>query len=215
MLLLLQAYASTIVPDVRARCLATVVKLLAVAAPSHLQVVLADLPVSSFVAGLLLGRDVKAQAAALQLAEILMAKLPDIFAACFVKEGVAHALEQLATAAATSTPGGIVGAGGVSDAPVPRRSFSSGFARGELPPPSPPLTRSRRSSRADAVRGNACCLGIAAQQLSMVVHAHTPPTLQQVPCWLIPLQLPSHPSQSTRTYSHVFPLCMPFSLTVV
>jgi E3 ubiquitin-protein ligase TRIP12 len=75
----LQVYSSTVVPNVRSRCLSTIVKLIAVGSPAQLETVLADLPISSFVASLLGGRDVKAQAAAIQMAEILMAKLPNIF----------------------------------------------------------------------------------------------------------------------------------------
>lgn len=151
-------------PNVRSRCLAIVVKLLSIASSGQLQTVLADLPISSFVAGLLAGRDAKIQAVAIQMAEVLMNKLPQIFASYFVKEGVAHALERLASSAAdvgssdrVSDPGaalvpvapGSVGAGGS------RRSSSGGgpASRSELPPPSPPVTRSRRPSRADAVSG--------------------------------------------------------------
>lgn len=135
---------------VRARCLGTISKLLAVGSPEQLQTVLADLPISSFVAGLLTSRDLKAQAAAIQMAEILMAKLPEVFSGFFVKEGVAHALEQLA-AGASEEAAGLAKAGGAAAAAAAgegRRPSGSGAA---LPPPSPPLTRSRRSSKADQV----------------------------------------------------------------
>lgn len=142
-----QVYSSTVMPCVRARCLATITKLLAVGSPQQLQTVLADLPISSFVAGLLTSRDVKAQAAAIQMAEILMTKLPEVFAGFFVKEGVAHALEQLA-AGAGEEAGAAVDAGARA-AGEGRRASGSGAG---LPPPSPPITRSRRSSKADQVR---------------------------------------------------------------
>lgn len=132
---------------VRARCLGTISKLLAVGSPEQLQTVLADLPISSFVAGLLTSRDLKAQAAAIQMAEILMAKLPEVFSGFFVKEGVAHALEQLA-AGASEEAAGLAKGGGAAAAGEGRRPSGSGAA---LPPPSPPLTRSRRSSKADQV----------------------------------------------------------------
>jgi E3 ubiquitin-protein ligase TRIP12 len=142
--------------DVRARCLATITKLLAVGSPQQLQVVLAELPISSFVASLLTSRDLKAQAAAIQMAELLMAKLPQVFAGFFVKEGVAHALEQLAATAAeggaapdAAAKAGSAGeqarAGAAAAAVEGRRPSGSGAS---LPPPSPPLTRSRRSSKA-------------------------------------------------------------------
>lgn len=158
-----QVYSSTVMPNVRSRCLAIVVKLLAVASPSQLQTVLADLPISSFVAGLLTSRDTRAQAVAIQMGEILMSKLPQIFAGFFVKEGVAHALERLASAAGAGTSGRVsdpdvpVAAAGTASAAGGRRSSSGGgpVSRSDLPPPSPPVTRSRRSSRADSVSAGA------------------------------------------------------------
>lgn len=154
---------------VRARCLATITKLLAVGSPQQLQQVLADLPISSFVAGLLTSRDIKAQAAAIQMAEILMAKLPQVFAGFFVKEGVAHALELLAASAtedgapAAAGAASDAGAGGAAAAAGGAAAAAAGGSAGDgrrpsgsgagLPPPSPPLTRSRRSSKADQVGG--------------------------------------------------------------
>jgi hypothetical protein len=52
---------------VRHRCLATVVKALYFSTPQQLEAALADLPISSFIASLLGGRDAKAQAYALQV----------------------------------------------------------------------------------------------------------------------------------------------------
>ena len=43
-------------------------------------------------------------ARALQLAEVLMQKLPDVFLTYFAKEGVVHAIDQLAAAAPPSLP---------------------------------------------------------------------------------------------------------------
>jgi E3 ubiquitin-protein ligase TRIP12 len=146
----LQVYSSTVMPTVRSRCLATVVKLLAIGSPSQLQAVLAELPISSFVAGLLCGRDIKAQAAAIQMAEILMAKLPQIFSGFFVKEGVAHALEQLAAASPAGARGAAAAAAAGEGGGSGRRSSGAGPSA-DLPPPSPPITRSRRSSKADQV----------------------------------------------------------------
>lgn len=156
-----QVYSSTVMPCVRARCLSTISKLLAVGSPQQLQTVLADLPISSFAAGLMTSRDLKAQAAAIQMAEILMSKLPEVFSGFFVKEGVAHALEQLAAGATDEAAGADAGAkaGGAATAVAAagegRRPSGSGAG---LPPPSPPVTRSRRSSKADQVcwHGYAC-----------------------------------------------------------
>ena len=47
---------------------------------------------------------VQVAARALQLAEVLMQKLPDVFLRYFAKEGVVHAIDQLAAAAPPSLP---------------------------------------------------------------------------------------------------------------
>jgi E3 ubiquitin-protein ligase TRIP12 len=51
------------------------------------------------VAGLLASGDPAVVAAALQLAQLLMAKLPDVFRTHFVKEGVVHEMDKLAASA--------------------------------------------------------------------------------------------------------------------
>lgn len=155
----MQVYSSTVMACVRSRCLGTITKLLAVGSPQQLQQVLSDLPISSFVASLLSSRDLKAQAAAIQMAEILMDKLPQVFAGFFVKEGVAHALEQLAAAAVAGEGGTDAAAAAAGTAQEPRATAAAAGAGGRrasgsgaaLPPPSPPVTRSRRSSKTDQV----------------------------------------------------------------
>lgn len=85
--------------QVRAQCLATITKVLHFSESTALGKELTDLPISSFIAGLLSQKDDAIVAKALQLAEILMHKLPAIFSKHFVKEGVVHAIEQLAASA--------------------------------------------------------------------------------------------------------------------
>ena len=58
---------------------------------------LADVPISSFVATLLGSQDGPVVSSAVQLAEILMQKQPQVFSSFFLKEGVAHAIDQLAS----------------------------------------------------------------------------------------------------------------------
>lgn len=82
--------------QVRTQCLATVTKVLHFSEPGALGEELTDLPISSFIASLLSQKDSATVAKALQLAEILMHKLPAIFSKHFLKEGVVHAIEQLA-----------------------------------------------------------------------------------------------------------------------
>ncbi|KAL3152604.1 hypothetical protein ABBQ32_001622 [Trebouxia sp. C0010 RCD-2024] len=97
--LLLQVYGSTVLDKVRTQCLATVTKILHFSHPTALGKELTDLPISSFIASLLSQKDTATVAKALQLAEILMHKLPAIFSKHFLKEGVVHAIEQLASTA--------------------------------------------------------------------------------------------------------------------
>lgn len=85
--------------QVRSQCLATITKILHFSEFKALGEALTDLPISSFIAGLLSQKDSAIVAKALQLAEILMHKLPAIFSKHFLKEGVVHAIEQLAATA--------------------------------------------------------------------------------------------------------------------
>ena len=85
--------------QVRTQCLATVTKVLHFSESGALGEELTDLPISSFIASLLSQKDSATVAKALQLAEILMHKLPALFSKHFLKEGVVHAIEQLAGSA--------------------------------------------------------------------------------------------------------------------
>lgn len=63
-------------PGVRQHCLSTITKLLHHSKPGILQEILKDLPISSFIGSLLGSRETSVVANALQLAEILLLKLP-------------------------------------------------------------------------------------------------------------------------------------------
>lgn len=71
------------------------IKTLQYCPPEMLRGLLRDIPISSFIASLLASRDAAVLAAGVRLSELLMLKLPDVFATMFLKEGVVHALEQL------------------------------------------------------------------------------------------------------------------------
>ena len=90
--------------QVRHACLTAISKVLYVSTPAMLEEGIRDLPVSNFIGGLLGSRDTTVAAYAMQMAEVLMEKLPGIYCACFLKEGVVHALDQLAATAAVAEP---------------------------------------------------------------------------------------------------------------
>ena len=52
-------------------------------------------PICSFLAGILAWKDPQVLIPALQIAEIMMEKLPETFSKLFVREGVVHAVESL------------------------------------------------------------------------------------------------------------------------
>lgn len=87
---------TSLMPQVRTKCLTTIAKIVVHAPPAVLTVLLHDVPASSFIAGLLASDEPPTVCAALHLSSVLLAKLPDVFATHFVKEGVVHALRQLA-----------------------------------------------------------------------------------------------------------------------
>ena len=84
---------------VRKPCLGTITKLLHYSPAEVLNVVLLELPISHFIASLLGAQQPSITANALQMAELLMLKMPDVLSPLFLKEGVVHAIEQLAAQA--------------------------------------------------------------------------------------------------------------------
>ncbi|XP_062521457.1 E3 ubiquitin-protein ligase TRIP12-like isoform X2 [Corticium candelabrum] len=96
-------YNSSAGPGIRHMCVAGLLRMLYFSSPEVLNDVLEAYPVSSQVAALLGSRDQKVVVSALQMAHILIEKLPDVFKIYFRKEGVMHEIERLA-ALATSTP---------------------------------------------------------------------------------------------------------------
>lgn len=63
--------------------------------PQVLRDVLRSLSVSSHIASMLASQDLKIVVGSLQLAHILMEKLPDVFSVYFRREGVTHQIHQL------------------------------------------------------------------------------------------------------------------------
>lgn len=83
--------------QVRARALKVILQILVACPAALLLEALRDLPLAAFLCSLLATRDAATLAAALHCCEVLMAKLPDVFRHAFLKEGVAHAIEQIAS----------------------------------------------------------------------------------------------------------------------
>lgn len=95
---MLRVYASSASSQVKQQSLTMLCEILYHAPAMTLSQLLADLPVSSLIARLLKSTDSAAIVTqALLMAEILLTKLPDIFGKHFLKEGVGHALEELAS----------------------------------------------------------------------------------------------------------------------
>nr|CAB3267252.1 E3 ubiquitin-protein ligase TRIP12 [Phallusia mammillata] len=94
--LLYEVYGSSAgSPAVRHKCLRAVQRMVYYAEPDLLGDVLKNLSVSSHIASMLSSYDLKVLVGALQMAMILMNKLPDIFKVYFLREGVTHQVEQL------------------------------------------------------------------------------------------------------------------------
>lgn len=102
--LLLQVHATTVMSQVRQTCLGAISKVLYASPADMLEENLRELSVSNFIAGLLMGRDTSAAAFAMQMAEVLIGKLPNVYRPLFLKEGVLHAMEQLASTPAPAAP---------------------------------------------------------------------------------------------------------------
>lgn len=87
--------------------------------PSALLEILKDISVSSHLATMLKAQDYRLVVGAMQMAEILLQKLPDIFNVYFHREGVIHQLQSLKD--------------------VPLRTLATPKQEA-VPPPPPPIT---------------------------------------------------------------------------
>ena len=83
-------YYSSVGPAVKHKCLNAALKMLYHSSADCLKPILDNLPISSYLAGMLTSNDPRVVCCALQKAEILMIKLPDIFHVSFRREGVMH-----------------------------------------------------------------------------------------------------------------------------
>ncbi|CAM8929468.1 unnamed protein product [Rhodiola kirilowii] len=91
----IQIYGSSVNGPVRHKCLSIIGKLMYFSPPDMIQSFLGTTNIPSFLAGILAWKDPQVLIPALQIAEILMEKLPETFSKMFVREGVVHAVDTL------------------------------------------------------------------------------------------------------------------------
>lgn len=93
---LYEVYSSSAGPSVRYKCLRALLRMVYFANADLLKDVLKNQLVSSHIAGMMASNDLRIVVGALQMAEILMQKLPEVFGIHFRREGVMHQINQLA-----------------------------------------------------------------------------------------------------------------------
>lgn len=93
---LYEVYSSSAGPAVRCKCLRALLRMVYYANADLLKEVLKNQVVSSHIAGMMASSDLRIVVGALQMAEILMSKLPEVFGVHFRREGVMHQINQLA-----------------------------------------------------------------------------------------------------------------------
>lgn len=92
---LYEVYSSSGGPAVRHKCLQALLRIIYFAPSELLQFVLRNQAVSRHIAAMLASPDLKIVVGALQMANILMDKLPDVFCIYFRREGVMHQMRRL------------------------------------------------------------------------------------------------------------------------
>ncbi|KAL5995652.1 E3 ubiquitin-protein ligase upl3 [Asimina triloba] len=102
-LIQIQIYGSSVNGPVRHKCLSVIGKLMYFSTADMIQSLLGVTNISSFLAGVLAWKDPHVLIPALQIAEILMEKLPETFSKMFVREGVVHAVDMLIVSDSSSS----------------------------------------------------------------------------------------------------------------
>ncbi|XP_076454353.1 E3 ubiquitin-protein ligase TRIP12-like isoform X2 [Babylonia areolata] len=125
---LYEVYSSSAGPNIRHKCLQTILRMIYYASPDLLRQVLKNQPVSSHIAGMLASPDLRVVVGAMQMADILMQKLSDIFNIYFRREGVTYQIENIKTSSSMAitptTPTPVP----VSSSPAPPVASSSSSA---------------------------------------------------------------------------------------
>ena len=99
-----EVHNSSVGAVVRHKCLNAILRMLYYSPPELLNQVIAKFPVSSQMAGMLVSSDLRTVVNALQMADILMQKLPEYFHVHFRREGVMHKIHELATSTVDISP---------------------------------------------------------------------------------------------------------------
>lgn len=92
---LYEVYNSSAGPAVKHRCLQAVLRMIYYSPSDLLELILKQQCISSHIASMLASSDYRIVVSALQMADILMKKLPQIFSTYFYREGVVHQIEIL------------------------------------------------------------------------------------------------------------------------
>jgi hypothetical protein len=93
--ILYEVYNCSAGPAVKHRCLQSLLRMIYYSSSDLLESILKQHSISSHIASMLASPDYKIVISALQISEILMKKLPDIFSVYFYREGVVHQIEIL------------------------------------------------------------------------------------------------------------------------
>lgn len=93
---LYEVYSSSAGPSVRFKCLRALLRMVYFASADLLRDVLTNQMLSSHIAGMMASNDLRIVVGAIQMAEILMQKLPEIFGVSFRRDGVMHQISLLA-----------------------------------------------------------------------------------------------------------------------
>ncbi|CAF2098013.1 unnamed protein product [Rotaria magnacalcarata] len=93
--ILYEVYNTSAGPAIKHRCLQTILRMIYYSSTDLLEAILKQQSISSNIASMLASCDYRIVISALQISEILMKKLPEIFSVYFYREGVAHQIEIL------------------------------------------------------------------------------------------------------------------------
>lgn len=93
---LYEVYSSSAGPSVRFKCLRALLRMVYFASADLLREVLTNQMLSSHIAGMMASNDLRIVVGAMQMSEILMQKLPEIFGIHFRRDGVMHQINLLA-----------------------------------------------------------------------------------------------------------------------